>query len=188
MEVWPYLIPAALLIGETGFLAGLFVPGGDTLLLALGVLAGEGELHLGLLLAVLFVASVVGHNLGYAWGRWLGPKALERIPEKYLTQVNSLYARYGSALVMISPLIPVLRTFTPFVMGAVGMPWLRYFALSLLGTLAWTQGITLLGYFLGRVLPHWAVLLLVFGLLALAFVPTAWRWWREARGWKGVGA
>ncbi len=46
MSLWAYLWPALLLLLEVGFPLGVFVPGGDTLLLALGALVGKGKLSL----------------------------------------------------------------------------------------------------------------------------------------------
>ncbi|MDW8357258.1 MAG: alkaline phosphatase, partial [Thermus sp.] len=61
-----YLLPALVLFLEVGFPLGFLVPGGDTLLLFLGALAGEGKLSLFPLLPLLFLGSALGHLLGYA--------------------------------------------------------------------------------------------------------------------------
>ena len=64
------LAPLSLFL-ETGLPIGLFVPGGDTLLLALGALAAEGGLEAFPLLPLLFLGSFLGHLLGYALGQHL---------------------------------------------------------------------------------------------------------------------
>ncbi len=55
MSLWAYLLPALLLLLEVGFPLGVFVPGGDTLLLALGALVGKEKLSLFPLLPLLFL-------------------------------------------------------------------------------------------------------------------------------------
>ena len=178
-----YLTPAALVFAETGFLFGLFVPGGDTLLIALGLLAGEGKISLVRLLPLLFLGSFLGHSLGYFWGHRLGSGLAKRVPEVYLKRTQDFLNRYGTLAIVLAPLIPYLRTLMPFVAGASGFPWWRYFWLSLLGSLLWTQGITLLGFYLGGVLPGWAVFSLVFGLIGIGVAPYLLRWYRQgARG------
>lgn len=181
----PYLTPAALLFAETGFLFGLFVPGGDTLLITLGLLAGKGQMSLVWLLPLLFVGSLLGHSLGYFWGRRLGPGLARRVPEMYLKRTQRFLERYGGVAIVLAPQIPYLRTLMPFVAGASGFPWRRYFWLSLLGSLIWTQLITLVGYFLAEVLPGWAVFSIVFGLIGIGISPYLLKWYRRSRRARG---
>ena len=70
MNALLFLAPLSLFL-ETGLPIGLFVPGGDTLLLALGALAAEGRLEAFPLLPLLFLGSFLGHLLGYALGQHL---------------------------------------------------------------------------------------------------------------------
>ena len=67
-------------------------------------------------------------------------------------------------LLLLAPFIGGVRTLTPFLFGAWGFPFSRFLPLVALGSLLWTQGLFLLGYFLGQHLPLWAILL---GLLLL---------------------
>lgn len=177
----PYLSAAALLFAETGFLFGFLVPGGDTLLITLGLLAGQGQLSLAWLLPLLFLGSFLGHNLGYFWGHKLGPGLARRVPQAYLERTQRFLRRYGSIAIVLAPQIPYLRTLMPFVAGASGFPWRRFAGLSLLGSLIWTQLITLVGYFLGEVLPGWAVFSIVFGLIGMGISPYLFKWYRRNR-------
>lgn len=180
--MWPYLVPAALLFAETGLLVGVFIPGGDTMIIGLGLLAADGELRLVPLLATLFAGSVLGHNLGYWWGLRLGPALFKRVPTHYLERTQRLYGRWGSFLIVAAPLIPYVRTLVPFMMGALRVPWPRFFLLSLLGSVVWTQVLALLGYFLGGLLPKWLVFVVAFGLIALGFLPKLVQAGREYLG------
>ncbi|WP_114313842.1 DedA family protein [Thermus caldifontis] len=168
MSLWTYFLLALLLVLEVGFPFGVFVPGGDTLLLALGALAGEGRLSLFPLLPLLFLGSYLGHGVGYGLGRILGPKLLGRFPESLRQRAARFLNRFGPSALLLAPFVPGLRTAVPFLLGTVGFPWLPYLLLAASGSLLWTQGLVLFAYFLGERLPAW---LLWSVLLLLALLP-----------------
>lgn len=169
MSFWTYFLPALLLFLEVGFPFGLLVPGGDTLLLALGALAGEGRLSLFPLLPLLFLGSYLGHAVGYGLGRILGQKLLERFPEHLRELAIRLLSRFGPSALLLAPFVPGMRTAVPFLLGTMGFPWLPYLLLTALGSLLWTQGLVLFAYFLGERLPAWLLwpILLLLALLPL---------------------
>jgi membrane-associated protein len=74
--MWVYLTPPLLLFLEVGFPFGLLVPGGDTLLLFLGALAGEGKLALFPLLPLrafsMAALRAIGSSSGPFWGMGWG--------------------------------------------------------------------------------------------------------------------
>lgn len=172
-----YLGLAGTLFAETGLLVGFMLPG-DSLLATVGLLAASDRLSLPAALLALLVGSWLGHQTGYLWGRRLGPGLSQRVNPEHLAHSEAFFRRYGSMAVVLAPLIPVVRTLTPFVAGGLDVPWPRFALLSLLGTLAWTQGITLLGYFAGRAIPGLDkyLLLVVIGVVALSLLP----------GWVGL--
>lgn len=176
-----YLTPALLLFAETGFLFGLFVPGGDSMLLGLGVLASQQRLSLEWLLPLLFVGSWLGHLLGYAWGRRLGSNLAGRAPAAYIERAQRFLAQSGPVAIVLAPQIPYIRTLMPFVAGATRYPFRSYLLLCGLGSLLWVVGITLVGFFLGELLPTWAIYVLLFGLLTLVLLPPALKTYREFR-------
>ncbi|MFN3368798.1 MAG: DedA family protein [Thermus sp.] len=169
MSPWTYLLPALLLFLEVGFPFGLLVPGGDTLLLALGALAGEGKLSLYPLLPLLFLGSYLGHGLGFGLGRALGPQTLKRFPKRLQERAMRLLSRFGPSALLLAPFVPGMRTAVPFLLGALGFPWFPYLLLAALGSLLWTQGLVLFAYFLGERLPAWLLwpILLLLALLPL---------------------
>ena len=150
-----YLGIFAIVLIETGLLVGFFLPG-DSLLIMVGILAAAGKLSLGTSLLVLYLGAVIGHNLGFWWGKVLGPR-LEKHPRvnpEDLERARALIKRFGIVALLIGPYVPVVRTLIPFVLGASGMPWPRYFAISLVGCAIWTQGLTIFAYFVGSRIPH----------------------------------
>jgi membrane-associated protein len=62
-----YLGIFATVFVETGLLVGFFLPG-DSLLIAVGLLAAAKKLQLSIALLALFLGSVLGNNLGYYLG------------------------------------------------------------------------------------------------------------------------
>ncbi|WP_243090545.1 DedA family protein [Thermus neutrinimicus] len=169
MSSWTYLLPALLLFLEVGFPFGLLVPGGDTLLLALGALAGEGKLSLFPLLPLLFLGSYLGHGVGFGLGRALGSQTLKRFPKRLQERAMRLLSRFGPSALLLAPFVPGMRTAVPFLLGALGFPWFPYLLLAALGSLLWTQGLVLFAYFLGERLPAWLLwpILLLLALLPL---------------------
>ncbi|GLV47518.1 alkaline phosphatase [Thermus sp. LT1-2-5] len=166
--MWAYLAPTLVLFLEVGFPFGLFVPGGDTLLLALGALAGEGQLRLFPLLPLLFLGSLLGHGVGYALGRVLGKRVQERLPQELLARTRRILHRFGPTALLLAPFVPGVRTALPFLMGTLGFPLPRYLFLSALGSLLWTHGLVLFAYFLGQKVSPW---LLWPALILLALLP-----------------
>jgi membrane-associated protein len=90
-----------------------------------------------------------------------------------------LLSDHGAKAIVLAPQIPYIRTLMPFVAGAMGYPWQGYVLLCGLGSLVWVVAITLVGFFLGELLPTWAIYALLFGLLTLVLLPTALKTYRE---------
>ncbi|WP_117238271.1 DedA family protein [Thermus sediminis] len=176
--MWAYLTPALLLFLEVGFPFGLLVPGGDTLLLALGALAGEGRLALFPLLPLLFLGAFLGHGVGYGIGRRLGPPIRKRFPPELVERGERFLTRFGPSALLVAPFVPGLRTLVPFLFGALGFPLHAYLLLSALGSLLWTQGLVLFAYLLGQRVPPW----LLWPALALLVLLPLWARWRKPQG------
>ncbi|RDI96601.1 DedA family protein [Meiothermus sp. QL-1] len=173
-----YLGIFATVFVETGFLVGFFLPG-DSLLIAVGLLAAAGKLGLSPALLALLLGSVLGNNLGYYLGHRLGPALLRRarVREEDVERTRRFMARFGPLSLLLGPYVPVFRAMVPFLCGAVRMPWPRFFLLSFMGSLLWTQGLTLLAYFVGSRIPHlerYVYLVLLAGL-GFALMLAAWR-------------
>jgi len=179
-----YLGIFATVFVETGLLVGFFLPG-DSLLIAVGLLAAASQLQLSIALLVLFLGSLLGNNLGYFLGRKIGPALLSkaRVRNEDLNRTHRFMARFGPLSILIGPYVPVFRAVVPFVCGTLKMPWWRFFLLSLLGSLLWTQGLTLVAYYVGSKIPHlerYVYLILLSGV-GFAVVLAVWRAYRSGR-------
>lgn len=148
---------------EAGLLVvGFFVPG-DTLLFPAGVLcatgAGSGP-HLTLWQVLLGAAagSIAGTQLGYYLGRHGGRPALERIDSRRLKSVlersEALLSHYGRRkAIVIGRFVPMVRTVLGPAAGMLEVPVRTFTLWQIIGGLAWTQSMVLLGYWLGAEVP-----------------------------------
>jgi membrane-associated protein len=149
---------AVVLFAECGLLIGFFLPG-DTILLAAGIeLAVGGSFHssLAAVLIVIPLAAVLGNVLGYLIGVRAGPVVFDRPNSKlfkpeYVARSQAFYDKYGWATVIIARFTPVVRTVAAPMAGVARMPFGRYVVASLIGGIAWADGIFLLGYWLGHI-------------------------------------
>lgn len=146
-----------VVFAESGLLVGFFLPG-DSLLFTAGLLASEGLLNLPLLLAVTFVAAVVGDSVGYSFGRRAGSSLYKRedsrfFKHEHLERATEFYERHGGKTIVMARFIPIVRTFAPIVAGATAMKYRRFIAFNVIGGFVWAIGVTMLGYWLGQAFP-----------------------------------
>src|SRR5205814_1155732 len=71
------LLVGLIVFGETGLLAGFFLPG-DTLLFTAGFFAAQGKLPLGWLILTIVVAAIIGDNVGYTIGQKTGHRIFRK--------------------------------------------------------------------------------------------------------------
>lgn len=142
---------------ETGLLVGFFLPG-DSLLFTAGVLAAQphSAVPLWLLLLTVPLAAIAGDQCGYLIGAKAGPAVLERRGARRLGRQHIARARHyfdtrGKQTVLLARFVAVVRTLTPVMAGASGMPHRTFTAYSIAGSVLWGAGVPLLGYLLGGV-------------------------------------
>src|SRR5436190_2465908 len=75
-----------IIFAESGLLFGFFLPG-DSLLFTAGLLASKpGGLNLAVVLVGCFLAAVIGDQVGYAFGKKVGPSIFSRPNSKLFKQ------------------------------------------------------------------------------------------------------
>jgi membrane-associated protein len=149
---------AAIIFAESGLLIGFFLPG-DTLLFTVGLLAHQGVIgtNVHLLIVILFIAAVLGDNVGYMFGKRVGPRIFKKrdsilFHQDNLQRAENFYEKYGPVTIIIARFVPIVRTFAPIVAGVGKMKYRKFVAYNLVGGLLWTAGITYVGYFGGAFL------------------------------------
>lgn len=147
------LLIAAIVFAESGLLIGFFLPG-DTLLFTAGFFAAQDKLPLGWLLFAVVLAAVIGDNVGYSFGRRLGPRVFRKkdgiiFRQEYLLRAEKFYEAHGGKTIILARFIPIVRTFAPIVAGAAKMTRQKFFTYNIVGGVVWGVGVTMLGVWLG---------------------------------------
>jgi membrane-associated protein len=169
----------AILFAECGLLVGFFLPG-DSLLFTAGLLVAQGLLApLWVLLLLLPLAAIAGNLLGWWIGRTAGPAVFDRpdsrlFKAQHVERAREFLARNGARTIVLARFVPVVRTFATVMAGAARMDFRRFALYSVLGGIAWTTSVSLLGNWLGQVaVVRQHVELFVLGVVALSLVPAA---------------
>jgi membrane-associated protein len=167
----------AIVFAESGLLIGFFLPG-DSLLFTAGLLASQHLLNLPVILAGCFLAAVAGDQVGYMFGSRIGPALFNRPDSRlfrrsYLDKAHAYFEKQGPKTILLARFIPIVRTFAPILAGVGKMPYRTFVTFNLIGGFLWAEGVTLLGYFLGKSIPNVDHYLLpaVAVIVAVSFIP-----------------
>ena len=148
---WTYLVVGVLAFLETGAFVGLIAPGETTVIVG-GVIAGQGEISLSVLIAITWTCAVAGDLASYTAGRKLGRAWLLRhgervkITEERLEQVERFFEKRGGITILIGRFIGFVRALAPFIAGTSRMPLRRFLPYDVLGAGAWAATFATLGY------------------------------------------
>ncbi len=147
-----------IVFAETGLLFGFIFPG-DSLLFTAGILASQGFLHITPLIIVLFFGVLLGDNTGYFLGKKLGPKIFKKeesffFRKSHLEKSQKFFATHGPKTLILARFVPIVRTFAPTLAGVGRMPYGSFLFYSLIGSVLWSIGLTLMGYYMGKYVPN----------------------------------
>ncbi len=175
--IWIYALLFLIVFCETGLVVTPFLPG-DSLLFAIGALAGAGSLSLPGIQATLIAAALCGDNTNYWIGYFIGPKLFHGqsrlLNRKHLDKTHAFYERYGGKTIIIARFVPIVRTFTPFVAGLGRMTYARFLSFSVFGALLWVILVTSAGYFFGNleiVKKNFSIVILL--IIVISILPAA---------------
>lgn len=177
---------ALVIFLETG--AMIFFLPGDSLLVVAGLYAAKGDLNILLLNAVLIPAAIVGDATSYLIGKRSGALLFSRPESRFfkpshLQKAAEFYERHGGKAIIIARFMPLVRTFVPVVAGMAKMPYRRFAVYNVVGAAGWILSMTLLGYFMGNVIPnidkHIEKVIIVVVLLSIS--PGLFEWWKARR-------
>jgi membrane-associated protein len=185
------LVVAVVIFAGCGLLIGFFLPG-DTLLFAAGVGISTGAIHTSLtaFLIVCPIAAIAGNLVGYGIGYRAGPLVFDRpnsrlFRPEYVTRAHEYFERFGAWTIVLGSFVPIVRTVATVMAGVGRMRFSLYALCSVVGCVAWADGVLLLGHELGKVAwvrSHkgwidYAVLIVVI----LGLVPAAVHYWQGRR-------
>jgi membrane protein DedA with SNARE-associated domain/membrane-associated phospholipid phosphatase len=155
LGAWTYALVGVMAYLETGAFVGLVAPG-ETVVIAGGVIAGQGEIDLIPLIGLVWLCAVLGDTTSFYIGRRLGRNFLERhgprvkITHERLVQVDGYFDRHGGKTILIGRFIGLVRALAPFIAGASGLAYRRFLPYSVVGTGLWSTVFCVLGYIFWR--------------------------------------
>ncbi|SCD44464.1 DedA family protein, partial [Streptomyces sp. PpalLS-921] len=173
-------LPGLLLIvfAESGLLIGFFLPG-DSLLFTTGLLVTTGDLKYPLWVVCVLVAlaAIIGDQVGYLFGRKVGPSLFKRPDSRLFKQENvekahEFFEKYGPKSLVLARFVPIVRTFTPIIAGVSRMNYRSFITFNIIGGVLWGVGVTLLGSALGKIdFVHEHIELILILIVLVSVVP-----------------
>lgn len=176
-----------MVFAESGMFFGFFLPG-DSLLFTTGFLAAQGFLNIWVVVPLLIVAAILGDSAGFWMGRKLGGWLMKQkesffFQKKYMFEAQKFYEQHGGKTLILARFIPAVRTFAPIVAGMAEMDYKKFVTFNVIGGFGWVTGMTLAGYWLGRLIPGVDKYLLpiVAGIILASVSPGLWHAWRARK-------
>jgi membrane protein DedA with SNARE-associated domain len=138
------------------------IPSEATMLFAGFAVADPGgsAAHHHLTLFGIVAAGVLGNLVGswiaYGVGRFGRVELIERhghwlhLKASHIAWADRWFERYGAVSILLSRMLPIIRTFISLPAGVARMPFLRFTVLTLLGCIPWVLGLALAGEAVGH--------------------------------------
>jgi membrane protein DedA with SNARE-associated domain len=132
----------------------------EAIMLFAGFSVSEGEMTLVGIVIAGVLGNLVGSWIAYAVGYFgridlLEKNKLIHISPKHLKWADDWFARYGSVTVFFSRCLPIIRTFISLPAGVAKMPFWRFTAYTLLGSIPWVLMLALVGEAVGDNWEDW---------------------------------
>ncbi|HEX7289585.1 MAG TPA: VTT domain-containing protein [Conexibacter sp.] len=151
LGAWTYVLVGVLCFLESGAFLGLVIPG-ETAIVVGGFVAGQGEIDVIVLIAIVWTTAVAGDLVSFALGRRLGRDFLVRhgprfqITEERIQQVERFYDRHGGKAVFLGRWVGLVRAVSPFLAASSGMSLRRFLPYDVLAAGAMGTLFCLIGY------------------------------------------
>jgi membrane-associated protein len=182
LEKGGLLLFGLIIFAESGLFIGFFLPG-DSLLFIAGFLssdAGGNQLPpLPIVAGVAFAAAVLGDQVGFWFGRKVGPALFSRpdgrvFKQQHVTKAHAFFEKHGAKTIVLARFVPIVRTFAPIVAGVGNMNYRTFLMFNVLGGFLWAVGLTTLGYFMGQIdAVKNNIELAIVAIIAVSLVPVA---------------
>jgi membrane protein DedA with SNARE-associated domain len=167
--VEPIVDLATEFIGSAG-VAGVFVlmtlesacipVPSEAIMLFAGFSVSKGELTLFGIVAAGVLGNLAGSWIAYGIGYFARLDLLERnrlihVSPKHLKWADDWFKRYGDATVFFTRMLPIIRTFISLPAGVAKMPFWRFTAFTLAGSIPWVLMLALIGRGVGDNWEQW---------------------------------
>jgi membrane protein DedA with SNARE-associated domain len=132
----------------------------EAIMLFAGFAVSKGELTLFGIVAAGVLGNLAGSWIAYAVGYYgrldlLEKNKLIHISPKHLKWADDWFARYGSWTVFFARMLPIIRTFISLPAGVAKMPFWRFSAFTLLGSIPWVLALAIIGEKVGDNWEDW---------------------------------
>ena len=155
-----------------------------------GYLVYTGQFNLWMVAFVGALGCNVGSAVAYEIGYYGGRPLVERygsyiwLSETELNWTDRFFAKFGDWTVLISRMLPVIRTFIALPAGIARMPRFRFHLYTFVGSFPWCLGLAYLGMKAGE---HWNYLGKYFhqfdkvigAIILIGIVWFVWTHWRH---------
>lgn len=144
---WAY----PLILASCTFDAILPLLPSETALLTGGILAANGAMLLGWVIAMAAIGAFAGDNLAYWIGhsadewarRWITPGEKGK---RSLQWAERELSRHGGPLVIVARFLPAGRTATAIACGMLGFPYRQFVVFDAIGACLWATLNTMIGF------------------------------------------
>lgn len=146
-----FVVVAALVIAESGFVVGFFIPGEIAVVVG-GVLAGQHHVELVSMLVVANAAAVAAFLVGYALGTLVGPWLLSHRwwrEHAGVVRALGLMQRFGGLAVFLGRFVAVVRAVVPALTGVSEVRLRTFVIFDVAGGVVWATLYTMIGFALG---------------------------------------
>ncbi|NRD25762.1 DedA family protein [Frigoribacterium sp. VKM Ac-2836] len=134
------VLAGVAMVLETSVLLGLIVPGDTVAIVSATAVASPFEF--GALVAALVVGALMGESVGFALGRFFGPKIRASAPGRRIGEANwvraeNYLARRGGIAVFVSRFLPVLHSLIPLTVGTSPMRYRTFLTWTTPACILW---------------------------------------------------
>ena len=135
------LLAGLAIMLETSVLIGLIMPG-DTVVLVASTGISNGVEYVALILVVI-AGAIAGESIGFALGRFFGPKIMtsrlgRTIGHDHWVRAENYLDRRGGIAVFVSRFLPVLHSLIPLTVGMSTMSYRKFLSWTLPACLIWS--------------------------------------------------
>ena len=155
-----------------------------------GYLVHTGQFNLWLLASMGALGCNIGSLVAYEIGCYGGRPLVERygsyvlLGKHELEWTDHFFSRFGDVTVLLSRMLPVVRTFIALPAGIARMPRLRFHLYTFIGSFPWCLGLAYLGMKAGE---HWDYLgkyfhqfdTLIGAIILIGIVWFVWSHWQN---------
>jgi len=165
----------------------------ESLVIVAGTLAGAGELNVVLVILAASAGAVVGDNISYGIGKWVGKRTVRRLfrhekAHRSFDWAEAQLEQRGSYIILVARFIPFGRTAVTFTAGYTeGLPWHRFIRYDIVAGLVWGTYATMLGYLGGKQFEEQPWKGVVLGLAIAFAVAFTVEWIRKRRERRRAG-